>query len=460
MKFTHKLPFKRPNSLDELFADDSLGLLEDVGKAKLSMKDTDKVVSDLEEIKAFIVSNQRLPKESSDSLDEKVLARKYKKVVASYPDAKNQCNALLPEELRSSVEKTASRSKMTRDELIKKEVEAMQSQIFTDLDSVLDSDIFGLLDDDDGVGDCVVEHEHWRDTERYKAKQLEFEEPAARATPCKEFFKYAPYFEEAKRLLYESHLKQEKIVGGGEKLDVLPGSFYIVDGVLSLIVEGSKDESRESKAGRKSRYRVRQIFDNGTESYPFSTSVKASFYKSVTPSMRLVETDEEGHEFIQKIIREVDPFFRAVENIDQITGYVYILATQSTDPVIREFLQHSHLVKIGYTSNTVEERIANAADEPTYLCAPVQVLKSIKCIGLDAHVLEDALHTIFAGHKLNVTLHDRSGKSYRPREWFTVSYETAVAVVEHIIAGDLNLYYVDPIQGKLKLKQKYRKIDA
>ena len=452
MKFNIDLPVRRPKSLDELFDNDPYGLLADVGKSKVSMNDTQKIMSELEDIKEFIKEHQRLPNEASDDFEEQILFKRYQKVLSVYSAAKEECEALLPEELRSKKTEKLSRTRMTRDEVIKKEVEDMHSRLFTDLDSVFAADPLGLLDDV-GQSDLVVEHEYWRDTEAYKAKKMVIEEPVAKAVKCHEFDKFKRYFNEVKLLLNQNHVKQVKVVGG-EDINVLPGQFFYIDGVLSLIVEGSMEGDTFKKSTGKRRYRVRQIFDNGTESRPFNTSVKASFYKSVPPCVRLVENDDIGREFFSRLVRELDPLFEKLDNADKPDGYVYILGTLSTEPVIQKFLEHSHLIKIGYTSNTVEERIANAQNESTYLCAPVKVLRTIACKNFDASALENALHTIFAAHRLNVTLKDNEGHTYKPKEWFTVSADTACEVVEHIMAQDLNKYYIDPIQGRLKLKQK------
>ena len=452
MKFNHYLPFKRPKSLDEIFNNDTFGLLKDVGKSKVSMNDTQKIMSELEDIKEFIKEHQRLPNEASHDFKEQILFKRYQKVLSVYSAAKEECQALLPEDQRSKKTEKISRTRMTRDEVIKKEVADMQSRVFTDLESVFACDPLGLLDNV-GPSDLVVEHEYWRDTAAYKAKKMVIEEPVAKAVKCHEFDKFKRYFNEVKLLLKQNHVKQVKVVGG-EDINVLPGQFFVIDGVLSLIVEGSMEGDTFKKSTGKRRYRVRQIFDNGTESRPFNTSVKASFYKSVPPCMRLVENDDIGREFFSRLVRELDQLFERLDNAGKPDGYVYILGTLSTEPVIQKFLEHSHLIKIGYTSNTVEERIANAQNESTYLCAPVKVLRTIACKNFDALALENALHTIFAAHRLNVTLKDNEGHTYKPKEWFTVSADTACEVVEHIMAQDLNKYYIDPIQGRLKLKQK------
>ena len=135
-----------------------------------------------------------------------------------------------------------------------------------------------------------------------------------------------------------------------------------------------------------------------------------------------------------------------------MTGYIYILSSKSKHPVIKKFTEQSNLVKIGYCTTDVATRISNAEKDPTYLCAPVDVLKTFQCYNFDPRNLEDVLHTILASHKLNVELKDSNGNTFRPREWFTVSVETASDIIDHLFAGDIADYYIDKIQGKLKRK--------
>ena len=122
--------------------------------------------------------------------------------------------------------------------------------------------------------------------------------------------------------------------------------------------------------------------------------------------------------------------------------------------MIKKFVANSQLVKIGYTTTSVRTRIANAENEATYLYAPVRILKTYKCLNFDARNLEDVLHTLLARQRLNITLKDKDGKVFKPREWFTVGFETADAIIQHIFEGDIDKYYIDNIQGKLRKKGK------
>ena len=367
---TSKMSFKRPDTMLDLFNDDPFGLLSDVGEKKAKMTFSEKIESAFEEIASFIKQNKRLPIEDSDDFDEEMLARSYQKLIQLNPEGRDYCESLLPEELRSARAERVRRTTLTREEVIRKQVQDMQSKRFDSIDDILDNDPFGLLSDDDGSE--LAEHEDWRDTEEYKTKRLVIEEPVARANKCDEFYRFRPYFDKVKTLLADGHIRPVKIVGG-DSIDIVPGQFFIIDGMLSLIASASLDDKKTTKASKKIKYRVRQIFDNGTESFPFSTSVKASFYKSDPPCVRLVADDDQGRDFLQDLINEIDPLFNELNNSGKPNGYVYILGSLSQDPTIRELSQRGSLVKIGYTDRTVEERIVDAEKSSTYLFAPVKL---------------------------------------------------------------------------------------
>ena len=59
------------------------------------------------------------------------------------------------------------------------------------------------------------------------------------------------------------------------------------------------------------------------------------------------------------------------------SGFVYVLATKSTDPVLMPFKQN--LYKIGFTEGTVEDRIKHAEKDKTFLQAPVRVITTFLC---------------------------------------------------------------------------------
>lgn len=73
---------------------------------------------------------------------------------------------------------------------------------------------------------------------------------------------------------------------------------------------------------------------------------------------------------------------------------------------------------------------------------------------MDVHRFEQLIHACLYAHRPKVTLTTAEGKKFHPREWFTVSADTAVDVAMHIKDGTINQYKIDPVTGKLKLKDK------
>ncbi|MBT8990459.1 hypothetical protein BTH78_09100, partial [Lactobacillus delbrueckii subsp. bulgaricus] len=111
-------------------------------------------------------------------------------------------------------------------------------------------------------------------------------------------------------------------------------------------------------------------------------------------------------------------------NDDYVTGYVYVLKSLSQNPQILEIEKEHDLYKVGFTTNTVESRIANAENESTYLYAPVQVIEKIKVINLNAETLEKTIHHALAEYRLDVDIKAPNGKIIHPREWFVVDLNT------------------------------------
>ena len=135
---------------------------------------------------------------------------------------------------------------------------------------------------------------------------------------------------------------------------------------------------------------------------------------------------------------------------NQPTGYLYVLRSKSNNQALQQFMQTSDLLKIGFCSTTVAERIANAKNSPTYLCSEVEVCQTYKCTGeINPHKVERLVHALLNEHRLNITLKDHKGQSYRPQEWFTVPLQTVEQIIAHILDGTIQNYRVDPIRGKL-----------
>ena len=413
------------------------------------MTASDKIRAAFEEVAAFVTRNQRLPAVDAEDFDEQVLAAKFNASLKKNPDGLAYCQSLIkkPEGETQAVAagQASPAPEITAAASAQPECESsrMERKAYTSFDDVLNDDPFGLLSD---VGDVAVEREHWKkDTSSTIAGSAE----ATKAVQCRDFYRYQRYFDEANRLLKSGSLKFKEIAG--DSAAVNQGDIFVVNGMMSIIAAAYDETTEYAKSATKIRYRVRQIHANGTESRPYSTSVKNTFYAGRIPAKRVIAADQAGVKFFEGMRAELEKIKKGSRNVK--TGYIYILASESTNPVIRKFAAASNLVKIGYCTTEVADRIANAANEPTYLCAPVKVIKTYPCYNFDPRNLEDVLHTMLARHRLNVELKDKGGHSFKPREWFTVSPKTADEIVRHLFDMDLNDYYVDSIQGKLRKKE-------
>lgn len=92
------------------------------------------------------------------------------------------------------------------------------------------------------------------------------------------------------------------------------------------------------------------------------------------------------------------------------------------------------MYKVGFTSGTVERRIANAENEPTYLYGPVKVVAEYQVINLNPEALETALHHALGQYRLDVDIKATNGKIIHPREWFIADLDTINNLINQIIS--------------------------
>ena len=78
------------------------------------------------------------------------------------------------------------------------------------------------------------------------------------------------------------------------------------------------------------------------------------------------------------------------------------------------------LYKIGFTTETVEERTKNAVKEPTYLMAPIQIIETFEIVNMNSHIFETILHQVFSAVQFQVKVYDDEGNLHVPSEWYVV----------------------------------------
>ena len=94
-------------------------------------------------------------------------------------------------------------------------------------------------------------------------------------------------------------------------------------------------------------------------------------------------------------------------------------------------------------NESVDSRIANAKNEPTYLMADVEVVNTYRVEGFDTQKLEDMIHKFFGDMQLEIEIIGNDGRTYRPREWYCVPYNVIDQAIQMISTGEIVNYKFD-----------------
>jgi hypothetical protein len=146
----------------------------------------------------------------------------------------------------------------------------------------------------------------------------------------------------------------------------------------------------------------------------------------------------------RRLIRKGDgPLFGdAAEPDDIASGTIYVLRSLSGHPFIAEHRELIH--KIGVTGGKVEDRIAGAEKDATYLLSEVEVVATYKLHNLNRTRLENIFHRVFGAAQLDLTIEDRFGNPVKPREWFLVPLHVIDEAVQRIRDGSITEVVYDP----------------
>ena len=210
-----------------------------------------------------------------------------------------------------------------------------------------------------------------------------------------------------------------KLTPFAEIRQLQPKHFYVYDGMMCYVVEFGQ---KEHKAGGYSQQRILVIFENGTESKMYRRSLAQRLY--------------EGGSVV------IDATSNNQKDDGESVGYIYILKSLSTDPKIATI---KNLYKIGVTRGTVENRIKDAANDPTYLMAPVKIVDTYKLTGDYQPVkVETMIHRVFADAKVDMEIIDSSNTSYVPDEWYSVPLWVIDEAVDRIVDKSIVDFHYDP----------------
>jgi hypothetical protein len=401
---------KKKLTIDDIFDDDDYGLLDSKAKTSVVKTDEDRLIDSFEEINTFFDKNKREPNKSS--MSEYGLMAKLK----NFRENQTQKQILKPFD-RHNLLGYVEMEKPTIDDILNED------------------DELGLLDSDKDLDIFKFNHTP-------KPEDRADADFVAQRKPIKEkaFEKYEAMFLKVHKEIKEGKRKILPFTNIEKNLHV--GDFYLMDGVLLYLESANlKKEEWEQKSGNRVRIegRTRTVFENGT----FSNMLFRSLGKQIQKSGKLITNTYE------KIEQDLFVNTGLVKEEDIQSGWIYVLKSKSTNTQIAKI---KDLYKIGFASNSVDERIKNAKNEATYLFADVQKIATYKVYNRNADKLESLLHRFFANACLDIDLFNEKGQRLNPREWFVVPFKVIEETIQLILNENIVNYEYDCVMKKVKLK--------
>ena len=384
--------------LAKILKEDPLGILK--LRINQPISQDQRLKESFEEINKFIDTHGFEPKESNDITERKLFSRL--------------------KQLRKDFNKSLSLKEIDKHKLLTnvKEIKSV--------DDIINNDALGILDDEtDGI---------------FKLRNVPFKKAKtdfyARRKHCKNFSNYEKKFESIQKdlskkkrkliLFKESHLKE--------------GRYFVLDGILAYLEKIEKSRVREfndKTQGKRKRIdpRIKCIFENGLESNMLLRSFSKELYNN---GSTVISSNEET-------LEEFNENFNITKQ-DKATGNVYVLSSLSQSPEIKNI---KDLYKIGYTLNSVEERVHNAENQTTFLMAPVKIISVYKTYNLNPQKFEDLIHQVFSSRCLDVKIADKNGKLKNPKEWYIVPLHVIEHAIQLIINKKIQNYKFDQSRSEL-----------
>lgn len=373
-----------------ILQDDDLGLLS-VKPKRSAVTVDDRLLASFQQISDFCRQHGKEPESNPSNILEFQLFNRLKGLRAS----KDKCDALQEVDefkLLTFVE---------------------PAKLITSVADIFKDDSLGLLDDE--VSSIF-------DLRHVPVVQKDMPDKIAQRKRCQDFHQFELLFKQCHADLAAGVREARGFTG---EQQIQPGHFFILHGITAYVAEVGEKEVKNGKVNA----RLRCIFENGTESNMLLRSLATELYKDQT-GRRILDPNEKALDALEQIKAD-----------DEKSGYLYVLRSLSQVPAIADT---KNLFKIGYSTVPVPERIKNAAEEPTYLMAPVKVISVFECYNLNPQKFELLLHTFFGKACLNVDVYDKQGKRFSPREWFIAPLHIIEAAANMLINGDIVNYRYAP----------------
>ena len=366
-------------------------LLADVTAPRKRATSSDRLIAGFQEILAFHEANGRLPE---DTPEEASLFHKWTGLLKSEKKIE-RCRpfddlGILPQPVQTVEEPQAEYHRELTEE---EQLEAiLNDPLFADIEDGVD---LGLFD--------IPEYMRQRLEARNEADYI------GKRRPCEDFDKYTDGFKEIQQGLKSGKYKLVKFSEPNLKV----GRYFVEQGIIGYLA-AFEQEAKNNLNRVDGRTRV--IYENGSEA-----DIK---FRTITKNLSvdgysIMDCSEMSPEDFEECFTLTDK--------DVESGTIYVLRSKSSRPEIAAI---KDLYKIGFTVTSVESRIANAKNEPTYLCADVEVVATWKVYNVKSSTFEALIHKLFAPVQLQVTV-----DGHRPQEWFIVPFKVIEEAINAIIRG-------------------------
>lgn len=390
-------------TLLQMLEEDEFGLLNTPPKREPVTAD-DRLLAAFGEITDFVRLNGREPERTMTDMTEAKLAMRLQAIRANDDQAKS---------LRG-----ADEFGLLGDAPPEPEPIVISDQPPESIADALFADPFGLLDGAESIFEL-----------KHVPTAPTMPEQIAKRTPAADFELYEPLFKEVHA---ELRAGTRKLLSFKNPSEIEKGKFFVLNGVLLYVADVGEPEFAKSNKGNNARTRC--VFENGTESDLLLLSLGRNLYKD---GRRVTEPNEVT---LQRMGLEADTTM----------GYVYVLRSLSEDPQLAHF---GSVHKIGFTTQTVGDRIAGAEADPTFLGAPVEEVARYKLPAVAAQQVETLLHDFFAIARLDIWF-EREGKvAAEANEWFDVPLGAIDEAIDLINAETIGNYEYDRLERRVQLKQ-------
>lgn len=367
---------------------------------------SDRLVRSFDEITAFVESNGRKPS-ADGGMSERML---YKRLEGIKTD-KAKYDKCKPFDRLNLLDDGTGTAEVCNEPQASYETIAEEEKSDDELlAEILKDPIFNISPEMEAIFDLP---EYMRkDIERAQADYI------GKRVKCEDFEMFEPLFQNVHDELRDKKRKLIKF----KEAHLQEGNFFVVGGVLTYL---AKIHKLQKDSNHKIDGRIRCIYENGTESDILLRTLGKSLFKDGYT----VTFNENEDGYFEKQFTVTDK--------DIANGYIYVLKSKSIDPDITKY---QHLYKIGFTTQTVEERIANAKNEATYLYADVEIVAVWKVYNVKTVNLENAIHHLFDKVQLQLT-----AGGYTPKEWYVVPLDIVDDAINILMSGK-KVAYDDSLQ--------------